>query len=69
VWNIFFCFSKHSLRRDSPLAFIFEGGEGPKRRTREGGSEWEPIKILFRNSAYEPDFTRAPPQACRAKFT
>jgi hypothetical protein len=22
-------------------------GEGPKRRTREGGSEWEPIKILL----------------------
>jgi hypothetical protein len=44
--------------------------EGPKRRTREGGgSEWEPIKILFKNSAYEPDFTRAPPQASLAKFT
>jgi hypothetical protein len=26
-----------------------------------GGSEWEPIKILFKNSFYEPDFTRAPP--------
>jgi hypothetical protein len=26
-------------------------GEGPKRRTRGGGSEWEPIKILFKNSA------------------
>jgi hypothetical protein len=35
--------------------------EGPKRRTREGGSEWESIKILFKNSAYEPDFTLAPP--------
>jgi hypothetical protein len=34
-----------------------------------GGSEWEPIKILFKNSAYEPDFTRAPPQASLAKFT
>jgi hypothetical protein len=22
-------------------------GEGPIRRTREGGSEWEPIKILL----------------------
>jgi hypothetical protein len=43
--------------------------EGPKRRTREGGSEWEPIKILFKNSAYEPDFTLAPPQASLAKFT
>jgi hypothetical protein len=43
--------------------------EGPKRRTREGGSEWKPIKILFKNSAYEPDFTRAPPQASLAKFT
>jgi hypothetical protein len=43
--------------------------EGPKRRTREGGSEWEPIKILFKNSAYEPKFTRAPPQASLAKFT
>jgi hypothetical protein len=43
--------------------------EGPKRRTREGGSEWEPIKILFKNSAYEPKCTRAPPQACLAKFT
>jgi hypothetical protein len=29
----------------------------------ERGSEWEQIKILFKNSAYEPDFTRAPPQA------
>jgi hypothetical protein len=27
----------------SPL----RGCEGPKRRTREGGSEWEPIKILL----------------------
>jgi hypothetical protein len=35
----------------------------------ERGSEWEPIKILFKNSAYEPDFTRAPPQASLAKFT
>jgi hypothetical protein len=34
-----------------------------------GGSEWEPIKILFKNSAYEPDFTRAPPQASLAMFT
>jgi hypothetical protein len=34
-----------------------------------GGSEWEAIKILFKNSAYEPDFTRAPPQASIAKFT
>jgi hypothetical protein len=32
-------------------------------------SEWEQIKILFKNSAYEPDFTRAPPQASLAKFT
>jgi hypothetical protein len=29
--------------------------EGSKRRTREGGSEWEPIKILTqKNSAYIP---------------
>jgi hypothetical protein len=32
------------------------------------GSEWELIKILFKNSAYEPDFTRALPQASLAKF-
>jgi hypothetical protein len=43
--------------------------EGPKRRTREEGSELEPIKILFKNWAYEPNFTRAPPQAFLAKFT
>jgi hypothetical protein len=36
---------------------------------QRGGSEWEPIKILFKNSAYEPDFTHAPPQASLAKFT
>jgi hypothetical protein len=41
--------------------------EGPKRQTSEGQSEWEPIKILFKNSAYEPDFTCAPPQASIAK--
>jgi hypothetical protein len=35
----------------------------------ERGSEWEPIKVLFKNSAYEPDFTRAPPQASLARFT
>jgi hypothetical protein len=35
----------------------------------ERGSEWEPIKILFKNSAYEPDFTRASPQASLAKST
>jgi hypothetical protein len=34
-----------------------------------GGREWEPIKILFKNSAYEPDFTCAPPQASLAKST
>jgi hypothetical protein len=43
--------------------------EGPKRQTREGGSEWEPIKILFKNWAYEPKFTHAPPQASLAKFS
>jgi hypothetical protein len=42
--------------------------EGPKRRTR-GGSEWEPIKILFKNSAYESDFTRKPSHASLAKST
>jgi hypothetical protein len=36
---------------------------------QRGGSEWEPIKILFKNSAYETDFTRAPLQASLAKFT
>jgi hypothetical protein len=43
-----------------------------KDRTGEpegGWSEWEPIKILFKNSAYEPNFTRAPTQASLAKFT
>jgi hypothetical protein len=34
-----------------------------------GGSEWEPIKVLFKNSTYEPDFTRSPPQASLAKST
>jgi hypothetical protein len=29
--------------------------EGPKRRTKEGGSEWELIKILLKNSAYTPN--------------
>jgi hypothetical protein len=55
----------------SPLLVVFLVSflEGPKRRTREGGSEWEPIKILFKNSAYESKFTRAPPQASLAKFT
>jgi hypothetical protein len=43
--------------------------EGPKQQTREGGSEWEPIKILFKNSSYEPDFTHATPQASLAKST
>jgi hypothetical protein len=47
----------------------FRNREGPKQRTREGGSEWEQIKILFKNSAYETDFTRAPPHASLAKFT
>jgi hypothetical protein len=35
----------------------------------ERGSEWEPIKILFKNSDYEPDFARAPPQDSLAKPT
>jgi hypothetical protein len=47
----------------------FSASEGPKRRTRGGGSEWELIKILFKNLAYAPDFTRAPPQASLAKST
>jgi hypothetical protein len=34
-----------------------------------GGSEWEPIKILFKNLAYEPDFTHVPAQASLAKPT
>jgi hypothetical protein len=34
-----------------------------------GGSEWESIKILLKNSAYEPDLTRAPLQASLAKST
>jgi hypothetical protein len=44
-------------------------GEGLKWRTREGGSEWGPVKILFKNSAYELDFTHATPQASHAKST
>jgi hypothetical protein len=36
---------------------------------QRGGSEWDPIKILFKNSTYEPDFTRTPPQASLAKST
>jgi hypothetical protein len=36
---------------------------------QRGGSEWEPIKITFKNSAYEPNFTRVPPQAFLAKPT
>jgi hypothetical protein len=51
------------------LLVLLKTCEGPKRRTREGGSEWGPIKILFKNWAYEPDFTRAPPQASLAMFT
>jgi hypothetical protein len=35
----------------------------------ERGGEWEPIKILFKNSANEPNFTRTPPQASLAKST
>jgi hypothetical protein len=33
------------------------------------GSEWEQIKILFKNSAYESNFTQAPPQTSLAKST
>jgi hypothetical protein len=51
------------------LVLRLRNDEAPIRRTREGGSEWEPIKILFKNSAYEPDFTRAPLQASLAKST
>jgi hypothetical protein len=36
---------------------------------QRGESEWEPIKILFKNSAYEPDFTRTPSQASLVKST
>jgi hypothetical protein len=36
---------------------------------QRGGSEWEPIKTLFKNSAYEPNFTRTPPQDSLAKST
>jgi hypothetical protein len=64
VWH---CYS--IVFGSSVLALWINQGEGLKRRTREGGSEWEPIKILFKNSAYEPKFTRAPPQASLAKFT
>jgi hypothetical protein len=35
----------------------------------ERGSEWEMIKNLFKNSTYEPYFTRVPPQASLAKST
>jgi hypothetical protein len=30
-----------------PVPLIGQTSEGPIRRTREGGSEWEPIKILL----------------------
>jgi hypothetical protein len=43
--------------------------EGTERRTREGRSKWEPIKILLKNSAYEPKITRTPPQTSLAKST
>jgi hypothetical protein len=35
----------------------------------ERGRGREPIKIPFKNSAYVPDFTRAPPEASLAKST
>jgi hypothetical protein len=32
--------------------------EGPKKATRGGGGEWEPIKISQRNSTYIPNRNR-----------
>jgi hypothetical protein len=38
----------HVLVRDMlPVVLVLVLLEGPIRRTREGGSEWEPIKILL----------------------
>jgi hypothetical protein len=47
----------------------YDAKQDPVQWLRQGGCEWEPIKILFKNSAYETDFTRAPSQASLAKFT
>jgi hypothetical protein len=36
------------MKKHLPWRYVLsEGIEGPIRRTREGGSEWEPIKILL----------------------
>jgi hypothetical protein len=40
-----------------------------KGEPERGGSEWEPIKILLKNSAYEPKTTRRPPCTSLAKST
>jgi hypothetical protein len=34
--------------------------EGPIRRTREGGSEWEPIKILLKGDVDSNKMNTAP---------
>jgi hypothetical protein len=47
-----------------PIEQLIVGNPGSlKDRNDEPdrGSEWEPIKILHKNSAYEPKITRTPP--------
>jgi hypothetical protein len=51
------------------IRYLLQNVKDRNGEPERGESEWEPIKILFKNSAYEPDFTRAPPQASLVKFT
>jgi hypothetical protein len=51
------------------LASVGRGVVKDQSSKPQGGSEWESIKILFKNSAYEPDFTRAPSHASLSKST
>jgi hypothetical protein len=63
-----FCMSQspiHGPTNKSSAPMVKDRSGEPER----GGSEWEPIKILFKNSAYEPNFTHAPPHASLAKST
>jgi hypothetical protein len=53
-----------SHARDFSMALVKDRSGEPERGEWMGAD-----KILFKNSTYEPDFTRAPPQASLAKPT
>jgi hypothetical protein len=49
-----------SLEEPRRIIYTYQSAEGPIRRTREGGSEWEPIKFFSKEMKTPTRRTRLP---------